>query len=531
MIKKPKTLFITGGVVSSLGKGIAASILSGLLSARNFKTKLKKIDPYLNVDPGTLSPLEHGEVYVTSDGMETDLDLGHYERLGGVQTSKYDYITAGSIYQKILQKEREGAYEGKTVQVVPHFTSELKQAIFEQTSDVDFLICEIGGTVGDFESIAILETIRQIQFEEENILCAHVALMPFLDKAEEWKTKPIQHSIRNLLSYGINTDLLFCRMSRFNPEPWKEKLSKLSNIKKENIFEALDAESVYHAMLAYEEEGVCDRLCELFNVPKRKKHLDFLVDYVGILEKKLPEINIALVGKYVQCRDSYKSVEEAINHAAAANHVHVNIEIIDAENYDINELKNKHGIFIPGGFGQRAVNGKINAIKHAKENNIPLLGMCLGMQLSIIEGLRDLYPDADSTEFNPNTKHPVICKLSEWSKEGEKILLKDQLGGSMRLGAYTSFLEKDTLIRRLYGTETMRERHRHRYFFNNSYMNDLNKVGLKISAYTDEKLVEAVERPDCDFFVCGQFHAEFQSTIRRPNPLFLGWIRAIKEKL
>ncbi|WP_342261946.1 CTP synthase [Alphaproteobacteria bacterium endosymbiont of Tiliacea citrago] len=526
-----KTIFVTGGVVSSLGKGICASIISGLLSARGFTTKLKKIDPYLNVDPGTLSPLEHGEVFVTEDGMEADLDLGHYERLGNSKTSKNDYITAGSIYQKILTKERKGLYEGKTVQVVPHFTTELKKAIFKGTEGYDFLICEIGGTVGDIENIAILETIRQIKAQENNVISAHVALMPYLSKAGEWKTKPIQHSIRDLLSYGIQTDILLCRMENENKENWKEKLSLLSNIKKENIFKALDAKSIYHAMLAYEEESICERVLQIFNLEKREKDLTFLTNYVNTIEKDLPKIDIAIVGKYVQCKDAYKSVEEALYHAAIANNIHANLHIINAEELKEEDLKNMHGIFIPGGFGKRAIDGKIKAIAYAKNNNIPLLGMCLGMQLSIIEALKSIFPEADSTEFTPNTPDPVVFKLSEWKKEDKTITLGENLGGTMRLGSYKSTLVENTLTKSLYNSEFLIERHRHRYVFNNKYKDFLEKVGLTISAYTSDNLVEAVERKDCDFFITGQFHAEFNSTIKKPNSLFLGFLKAIKNRL
>lgn len=528
--KDLKTIFVTGGVVSSLGKGICASILSGLLLAKGYKTILKKIDPYLNSDPGTLSPLEHGEVFVTSDGMEADLDLGHYERLGGSLTSKYNYITAGSIYKKLINNERKGVYNGKTVQVVPHFTSELKNIIFENTNNFDFLICEIGGTVGDIENIAILETIRQIKLSQSNVLCAHVALMPFLAKAEEWKTKPIQHSVRNLLSYGIQTDLLFCRMERNNEENWKEKLALLSNLTKENIFAAIDADSVYHAMLEYEKEGICKRVLEIFNLKERKDDLSFLKKYVSRLNENLPEISIALIGKYIKCKDAYKSVEEAIQHAAIHNMVHAKIHILDAENLNLDELKNMDGIFIPGGFGKRAIDGKMQAIRYAKENNIPFLGMCLGMQLVIIDALRSIYPDADSTEFNPKTSNPVIYKLSQWDKEGQKITLGKNLGGTMRLGSYSSLLEEGTLAKNLYKSSKISERHRHRYVFNNKYKNLLQEVGLKISAYTEDNLVEIVERPECDFFIACQFHGEFESNIKKPHPLFFGFLTAAKKK-
>lgn len=530
-MKKLKMIFITGGVVSSLGKGIISAILSGLLSARGFKTKLKKIDPYLNVDPGTLSPIEHGEVFVTSDGVETDLDLGHYERLGNSRTSKNDYITAGSIYQKLITKERQGLYEGKTVQVVPHFTSELRESIFAGTEGYDFLICEVGGTVGDIENIAILETIRQIKFLKNNVICGHVALMPFLKKAEEWKTKTIQHSVRNLLSYGIQTDLLFCRMEEKNNENWKEKLSLLSSLKTENIFAAIDAPSIYHALLDYEKEGICKRVLELFGIEEIKPDLSVVTNYVNTLNADLPVVKIAIVGKYTKCKDAYKSVEEAIQHAAAKNNVHADIHILDAEKLEDNDLSNMHGIFIPGGFGQRAINGKIKAIQYAEKHNVPLLGMCLGMQLTVINALRSIHPEADSTEFTPNTSHPVIWKLSEWDRTGEKIVLGEDLGGTMRLGSYTSSLVEGTSVQSLYGTKTMTERHRHRYVFNNKYKDLLKEVGLTISGYTADNLVEVVERKDCDFFVAAQFHAEFESNIKKPNPLFIGFLAAAKKKL
>lgn len=529
-MKNLKIVFITGGVSSSLGKGITASILSGLLISRGYKVKLKKIDPYLNIDPGTLSPIEHGEVFVTDDGVETDLDLGHYERLGCVITSKDDYITSGMIFNKLLIKERRGEYNGKTVQVIPHFTSKLRESIFKGTDDYDFLICEVGGTVGDMESNFIIETIRQIKFNIDNVAIIHLALLPYLKKAQEWKTKPVQHSVWALLERGLSPDLLLCRMEEKNNDDWKKKISSLCSIKVDSIFEALDSKTIYHAMKEYEEEGICQKLLEFFKLKISEPKLEYLYNYLKVIDSNLDSINIAVVGKYTQCKDAYKSIEEALDHAAFSNKVKLNVHVINAENLKEESLKNMHGILIPGGFGARAIEGKLLAISYAKNNNIPMLGMCLGMQLSIIDGLRDLYDDADSSEFSTNTNNPVIIKLDEWYKENQICKLGDILGGTMRLGSYAAKLDKESLTYKLYGSETIAERHRHRYVFNKKYLKDLEKVGIKVVGVTidEDQFVEIIERPSLDFFVAGQFHAEFKSNIKNPHPLFVGFIKAAK---
>ncbi len=520
-------IFVTGGVVSSLGKGIVASIAGGLLGLRGFKVQIKKIDPYLNVDTGTLSPIEHGEVFVTNDGAETDLDLGHYERLGFVKTLKTDYITSGSVYYDILTKERKGEFLGKTIQVIPHVTGEFQDKIFENT-DCDILICEIGGTVGDIESVPILEAARQIRqtYEKGKVLFIHVALMPYLKKAQEWKTKPVQHSIRTLLSFGIEPSLLLCRMEEENTENWKEKIFTLSNVKKENIFSALDADSIYHAFLNYEKEGIANAILRCLN-EKEKKPLDlsFIQNYVHKLnDDSLQKIKIGIVGKYIALKDSYKSLEEALNHAAISLNAKILIEWIDSENLNLNDLNKLDGILIPGGFGNRGIEGKIQAINYAKIKNKPFLGICLGMQLALIEGLKELLEDASSTEFG-NCKNPVIAKMSEWMSESEIFVPKDEMGGTMRVGSYFCDVKPNTKAFEIYKTEQIAERHRHRYEFNNNYINYLKDAGITVSGSCNG-LVEIIENSDLKFFVAVQFHPEFNSNIKSPNPLFVEFLRS-----
>lgn len=530
MSKKPKIIFVTGGVVSSLGKGIVASIAGGLLKARGFDVKIKKIDPYLNVDPGTLSPTEHGEVFVTDDGSETDLDLGHYERLGGVKTDKTDYITSGLVYNSIIQKERRGDYLGQTVMVIPHVIREFEDEILAGTENTDILICEVGGTIGDIEGIPILESARQLkQRGEYDVIFVHVALLPFLKKAQEWKTKPIQHSLRTLLSFGIQADLLLCRMEKPNEENWQKKLALLSNIRKENILPALDAPSIYHAMINYENDGVADRMLALLDLPSQKcGNIDHIKNYVAKLDADLPSIKIAIVGKYVSCKDAYKSLEEALNHAAIHINHHIDIDWLDAEamesgKIDVSTLGKYDGVLVPGGFGQRAAEGKIKAIQYVRENNIPYFGICFGMQLAIIEGLRKQLPGACSSEFEPCTE-PVIAKMEEWAKENEIVKVRKGMGGTMRLGAYPCTLDQSTLTAKLYGNaKVISERHRHRYEVNNNYLQYFEKANIKVAG-TCESLVEIIERTDCDFFVGVQFHPELISNIQKPHPLFVGFL-------
>ncbi len=531
----PKFVFVTGGVVSSLGKGIVASITGGLLKNRGLKVKIKKIDPYLNIDPGTLSPIEHGEVFVTEDGFETDLDLGHYERLGGVKTSRSDYITSGLIYNNIIHKERNGEYLGKTVMVMPHVIQEFKEAIMSETDGYDVVICEIGGTVGDLESMPILETVRQIKqaLGQNNAIFVHVALLPYLKKAGEWKTKPIQHSVRTLLTFGIQADLLLCRMEEKNPDNWKKKLALMCNINEENILEALDADSIYHAMVNYRKEGVDNRILKLLDIDAKDNSIGYIENFVSKLDANLPEISIGVIGKYMACKDAYKSLEEALLHAATSINKHLKIEWIDAEkveqpDFDFDNLKKFTGILVPGGFGTRAVEGKIKAITIARENNIPYLGICFGMQLAIIESVRQNIPDASSSEFG-ETKHPIIAKMDEWAKDSQVIKAKLQIGGSMRLGSYPCTIKEGTLTHAIYENTLIHERHRHRYEVNNNYLSEIESSGIKVSG-TCEGLVEIIERPDCDFFVACQFHPEFESNIQKPNKLFVAFLKAVSEK-
>ncbi len=526
-----KIVFVTGGVVSSLGKGIVASIAGGLLKTRGLNVKIKKIDPYLNVDPGTLSPIEHGEVFVTDDGAETDLDLGHYERLGGVKTEKNDYITSGLIYNTIIQKERRGDYLGQTVMVVPHVIKEFEEAILAGAENCDVLICEVGGTVGDIESLPILETARQMKQKfEENIIFVHVALLPFLKKAQEWKTKPIQHSMRTLLSYGIQPDLLLCRMERENEENWQQKLALLCNMKQESILPALDADSIYHAMINYEHDGVADRICKLLDLPNKKasNHLAYIEKFVAKLDnQKLDTIKIAVVGKYTSCKDAYKSLEESLVHGAIENNYHIDIDWIDAETLDIKKLDKYDGILVPGGFGQRAIEGKIKAIKFAHENNIPFFGICFGMQLAIIEALGKTLKGASSSEFG-ECKHPVIAKMEEWAQDDMIVKVRSGMGGTMRLGAYPCELEKGSLAQKIYGQSKIEERHRHRYEVNNHYLEYFKEAHLKVSGRCSG-LVEIIERDDCNFFIAVQFHPELKSSIAKPHPLFVAFAKAAYE--
>lgn len=522
----PRIIFVTGGVVSSLGKGIAASIIGGLLKSRGFVVKIKKIDPYLNVDPGTLSPLQHGEVFVTEDGAETDLDLGHYERLGDVVTSKSDYITSGAIYNRILQKERRGDYLGQTVQVIPHVTQEFQTAILESSENVDFLICEVGGTVGDIESVPILEAARQMRLNfPDEIVFVHVALLPYLRKAAEWKTKPIQHSVQTLLQFGIQPDLILCRMEEPATSDWREKVALFCNIKKEFVLPALDADSIYHAMLNYRDAGVDSRILEKFKITNsRESSIKYIEEFVQLSECKKEDLKIAIVGKYVEYRDSYKSLEEALFHAAFAIHKRLEIKWIDAEHYTVQDLEDCAGILVPGGFGVRASEGKIQAIDYAIKHNIPYLGICFGMQLAVIQALRHKFSDASSSEFGI-CDNPVIARIEEWNKGEIKIQAKTDLGGSMRLGAYPCKIKPSTLTEKIYKCTSISERHRHRYEINNNYLPYFEEVGLRVSGECSG-LVEIIERPDCRFFVGVQFHPEFKSSLQKPHPLFVEFLRA-----
>lgn len=527
----PKYIFVTGGVVSSLGKGITAASLGRLLKARGLKVTLQKFDPYLNVDPGTMSPYQHGEVYVTDDGAETDLDLGHYERIVDIDLSKYSSITSGKIYWSVLNKERRGDYLGGTVQVIPHITNEIKHMLkrVATVSNVDVVITEIGGTVGDIESQPFLEAIRQIRYEvgRENVMYIHVTLLPYLSKAGELKTKPTQHSVKELLSIGIQPDVLVCRTEKELSMDLKTKIALFCNVEKQNVIQNLDADSLYDIPLLLEKEGLAKIVCEHFDLKCNEPDLSEWTDMVE--RSKIPSqcVKIAMVGKYVELRDAYLSVAEALKHAGIDNSADVEIIWVQSEEVTKDNcgkiLGSCDGILVPGGFGDRGIEGKILAAKYARENNVPFLGICLGMQMAVVEFARNVlqYSDADSTEFNQDTSHPMIDIMNDQKDVENK-------GGTMRLGSYPCKLIEGTKVSEAYeGVGMINERHRHRYEFNNKFRNICEENGLIISGTSpDNKLVEIVELKNHPWFVASQFHPEFKSRPTRSHPLFKGFINA-----
>jgi len=527
----PKYIFITGGVVSSLGKGITAASLGRLLKARGLKVTLQKFDPYLNVDPGTMSPYQHGEVYVTDDGAETDLDLGHYERIVDIDLTKYSSITSGKIYWTVLNKERKGDYLGGTVQVIPHITNEIKCMLKRVSSvqDVDVVITEIGGTVGDIESQPFLEAIRQIRYEvgRENIMYIHVTLLPYLSKAGELKTKPTQHSVKELLSIGIQPDVLVCRSEKEISMDLKAKIALFCNVEKQNVIQNTDADSLYDIPLLLEKEGLAKIVCDRFGFNCNEPDLDEWNDMVQRSKNNAHRVKIALVGKYVELKDAYLSVAEALRHAGIDNSAEVEINWVHSEEVNVENykeiLEGSHGILVPGGFGDRGIEGKILAARYARENEIPFLGICLGMQMAVVEFARDVlnYKDADSTEFNAETKYPLIDIMNEQKDVEYK-------GGTMRLGSYPCKLVDGTKAKEAYeGADMINERHRHRYEFNNEFRQSCEENGLIISGTSpDNKLVEIVELKDHPWFVASQFHPEFKSRPTRSHPLFKHFIKA-----
>lgn len=532
--KMPKYIFITGGVVSSLGKGITAASLGRLLKARGLKVTLQKFDPYLNVDPGTMSPYQHGEVYVTDDGAETDLDLGHYERIVDIDLTKYSSITSGKIYWSVLNKERKGDYLGGTVQVIPHITNEIKCMLkrVSTVQDVDVVITEIGGTVGDIESQPFLEAIRQIRYEvgRDNVMYIHVTLLPYLSKAGELKTKPTQHSVKELLSIGIQPDVLVCRTEKEISMDLKAKIALFCNVEKQNVIQNTDADSLYDIPLLLEKEGLAKLVCDRFGFTCDEPDLTEWKDMVNRSKNTSHNVKIALVGKYVELKDAYLSVAEALRHAGIDNSAEVDIdwvhsEEVTEENYE-EMLKGCDGILVPGGFGDRGIEGKILAARYARENKVPFLGICLGMQMAVVEFARDVlgYMDADSTEFNAETKHPLIDIMNDQKEVENK-------GGTMRLGSYPCRLVDGTKAKEAYdGAEMINERHRHRYEFNNDFRNVCEENGLMISGTSpDNKLVEIIELKDHPWFVAAQFHPEFKSRPTRSHPLFKGLIKATVE--
>jgi CTP synthase len=525
---RSKYIFITGGVVSSLGKGITAASLGALLKARNLQVTIQKLDPYLNLDPGTMNPYQHGEVFVTDDGAETDLDLGHYERFLDISLSRKNNYTTGQIYDQVLTRERRGDYLGATVQVIPHVTQAIKEAILSVGEGVDLVICEIGGTVGDIESLPFLEAIRQLRYDlgPENVCYIHVTLVPYLSHADELKTKPTQHSVRELLSTGIQPDIILCRSEKELPREVKEKIALFCNVKVENVISAVNTDTIYRVPLLLHKEGLDDRVIERLGIwtgsPKLKEWEDWIARYDQIQKS----VTIGIVGKYVHLRDSYKSLHEALVHAGVANGVHVRMEYVDSELLEKTDpaliLKDLDGILVPGGFGSRGIEGKISAIRYAREHKIPFLGICLGMQLSIVETARSIlrWEKANSTEFDPHTPYPVIDLLPDQKKVQKK-------GGTMRLGSYPAIIKEDTLAYSLYEETTIFERHRHRYEVNNRFLSPLMEGGLIFSGTSPSgELVEIVERRDHPWFLGCQFHPEFKSRPFKPHPLFKGFISA-----
>ena len=528
-----KYIFVTGGVVSSLGKGLAAASIGCLLESRGLKVNLMKFDPYLNVDPGTMSPFQHGEVFVTDDGAETDLDLGHYERFTHARLSRDNNWTTGRIYEQIIAKERRGDYLGKTVQVIPHVTNEIKAAMKKVAQDVDVAIVEIGGTVGDIESLPFLEAIRQMRQElgRENTLFVHVTLVPFIAAAQELKTKPTQHSVKELLSIGIQPDMLLCRTDRFLAKEIKSKIALFCNVEERAVITAKDVASIYEVPLVLSHEGVDTLVLKYLHLQANEHDLKQWEDIVHRIYNPKDEVNIGIVGKYVEYEDSYKSLKEALVHGALAHNLKLQVNWIEAEGLEQDEasreaqLADYDGILVPGGFGKRGIEGMLQAIRYAREKKVPYFGICLGMQTACIEFARNMcgLADANSSEFDPATPHRVIYKLRE-------LRGVEELGGTMRLGAWTCKIEPGTLAHRVYGKLEISERHRHRYEFNREYEGTLTAAGLRISGSTpDGTYVEMIELPDHPYFIGCQFHPEFKSKPLEPHPLFKSFIGAAYE--
>jgi CTP synthase len=532
-------IFITGGVVSSLGKGLMAASLAALLQARGYKVRIRKFDPYLNVDPGTMSPYQHGEVYVTDDGAETDLDLGHYERFTGVAAHQSDNVTSGRIYQQIIQRERRGDYLGATVQVVPHVTDAIKDFAKADVDGLDFVLCEIGGTVGDIESLPFIEAIRQLRNElgRGQSISIHVTLVPFISAAGELKTKPTQHSVRELAALGVQPDVLVCRCEKPLPDSERAKIALFCNVPKAAVIPALDASSIYAVPLQYHAEGIDREVLNAFGIePGPDPRLDRWTEIVERLENPEGEVTIGVVGKYVGLQDAYKSLNEALVHGGIANRVKVNIRWIDAELFEGDDaeiaarLEPCHAILVPGAFGSRGAEGKIASVRFARERKVPYFGICFGMQMACVEGARDLagIADASSTEFGP-TNEPVVGLITEWMTESglQTREANGDLGGTMRLGAYPATLAGNSVVSSIYGTTEISERHRHRYEVNTAYKERLEEGGLVFSGMSpDGMLPEIVERPDHPWFVGVQFHPELKSKPFDPHPLFASFIEA-----
>tara|TARA_B100001248_G_scaffold28447_1_gene18577 strand:+ start:153 stop:1769 length:1617 start_codon:yes stop_codon:yes gene_type:complete len=531
-------IFVTGGVVSSLGKGLSSASLAYLLQSRGYKVRLRKLDPYLNVDPGTMSPFQHGEVYVTDDGAETDLDLGHYERFSGVSAKKSDNITTGKIYNDVLLKERKGAYLGKTVQVIPHITDRIKEFIKNDSSKEDFVICEIGGIVGDIESLPFVEAIRQFanDIKKKNALFIHLTLVPYLKSSDEIKTKPTQHSVKELRSIGVQPDIIICRSERSIPLEHRKKISLFCNVDIKNVIETVDVKTIYEAPISFYKEKLDIQVLNYFKLKSKKSvNLKPWKKITQIILQTKKQVNIAIIGKYVELKDAYKSLDEALTHGGIKNNVKVNLVRIDSEKLKISEIKSKlkniSGILIPGGFGKRGTQGKIEAIKFARNNKIPFLGICYGMQMAIIEFARNKLniKNATSSEFDKKGL-PIIGLINEWKKNGKTIKGTDKyLGGTMRLGSYDAKLKDSSLIKSIYGKNLIKERHRHRYEVNINYRDEFEKNGMIFSGLSpDGVLPEIIELKNHPWFIGVQFHPEFKSRPLAPHPLFSSFIKASK---
>ena len=530
-------IFVTGGVVSSLGKGLSSAALGAVLQARGFKVRLRKLDPYINVDPGTMSPYQHGEVYVTDDGAETDLDLGHYERFTGVAARKSDNVTTGRIYSSVIAKERRGDYLGGTVQVIPHVTDEIKQFILAETDDTDFVLCEIGGTVGDIEGLPFLEAIRQLGWElgRERALFMHLTLMPYIKSAGELKTKPTQHSVKELRSIGIQPDVLLCRSDREIPLAERQKIALFCNVPEAAVIPAIDVANIYQVPISYHEAGLDVQVLSRFGIDTSvAPDLSRWSEIVERAQGSEGEVKIAIVGKYIGLQDAYKSLSEALTHGGIANNVRVKLDWIDSEVFEsdgkVQELEGVHGVLVPGGFGERGAEGKVAAVTFARKRKVPYFGICFGMQLAVIEAAREMagMPGASSTEFGP-CADPVVGLMSEWVHGGalETRGAGDNMGGTMRLGAYDAVLQSGTRVASIYGTTNISERHRHRYEVNPTYKERLEAAGLVFSGMSpDGGLPETVEYPDHPWFVGVQFHPELKSKPFDPHPLFASFVEA-----
>lgn len=530
-MNQTKYIFVTGGVTSSLGKGIIAASLAKLLQARGYRTTIQKFDPYINVDPGTLNPYEHGECFVTDDGAETDLDLGHYERFLNVRTSQANNVTTGRIYLSVIEKERRGEFLGKTVQVVPHITNEIKERmqLLGKTGDYDIVITEIGGTVGDIESLPYIESVRQLLWDlgEDNGIVVHLTLVPYLSAAGELKTKPTQHSVKTLMESGIKADILVCRTEHELSSDLRQKLAQFCNVKREAVIQSIDASTIYDVPNLMLQEGLDKVALKKLNLPeKASPDLKLWNEFVFKLKNPKHVVNIGLVGKYVELQDSYKSILEAFIHAGATQYTKVNVVSVHSEYIDKNnvteKLKGLDAILVAPGFGERGIEGKIETVRYARENNIPFMGICLGMQMAVIEFSRNVlgYKDANSTEMNSNTSNPVISLMEEQKTVTEK-------GGTMRLGAWKCQLKEDTLAYSIYKETNILERHRHRFEFNGDYLEQIEKAGMVASGINpDTGLVEVIELPNHPFFIGVQYHPEYKSTVLNPHPLFIKFVEA-----